>query len=150
MNMRANLLRLVRFERTGVRFAGSQAELLQYVKNLLALDFHLSREIVDTNLAHPPLFNSVPPLCRYMLIAPLSITIRSFPWLGKVRRILRAFLFRCLRFRCACLNLCLHRVLSRLFNFCFLRLVHAFGFFKHISRVFLLRLLCLQIRNRRL
>ena len=29
---------------------------VKYVKNLPALDFHLSREIVDTNLTHPPLF----------------------------------------------------------------------------------------------
>jgi hypothetical protein len=39
-----------------VGFAGAQAELRQYVKNLSALDFHLAREIVDSNLTHPPLF----------------------------------------------------------------------------------------------
>jgi hypothetical protein len=43
-----------------VSFAGAQAKLRQYVKNLTALDFHLAREIVDSNLTHPPLFN-VPP-----------------------------------------------------------------------------------------
>jgi hypothetical protein len=36
--------------------ACAQAELRQNVKNLPALDFHLAREIVDTNLTHPPLF----------------------------------------------------------------------------------------------
>jgi hypothetical protein len=39
-----------------VGLARGQAELCQYVKNLPALDFHLAREIVDTNLTHPPLF----------------------------------------------------------------------------------------------
>jgi hypothetical protein len=39
-----------------VGLAGGQAEFRQYVKNLPALDFHLAREIVDTNLTHPPLF----------------------------------------------------------------------------------------------
>jgi hypothetical protein len=43
-----------------VGLAGSQAKLRQYVKNLPALDFHLAREIVDSNLAHPPLFNVLP------------------------------------------------------------------------------------------
>jgi hypothetical protein len=36
--------------------AAGQAEFRQYIKNLPALDFHLAREIVDTNLTHPPLF----------------------------------------------------------------------------------------------
>jgi hypothetical protein len=36
--------------------ASGQTELCQYVKNLPALDFHLAREIVDSNLTHPPLF----------------------------------------------------------------------------------------------
>ena len=56
LKMRANLLGLVLFQRTGVGLAGAQAEFRQYVKNLPALDFHLAREIVDTNLTHPPLF----------------------------------------------------------------------------------------------
>jgi hypothetical protein len=57
LKLRANLIRLVRLQRTGVRLAGAKAEFRQYVKNLPALDFHLSREIVDPNLTHPPLFN---------------------------------------------------------------------------------------------
>jgi len=55
--MRANLYRLVFLQRTGMRLAAGQAEFRQYVKNLPTLDFHLAREIVDTNLTHPPLFN---------------------------------------------------------------------------------------------
>jgi hypothetical protein len=54
----AYLLRLVSLQRTGMGLAGSQTQLCQYVKNSLTLDFHLAREIVDTNLTHPPLFNT--------------------------------------------------------------------------------------------
>jgi hypothetical protein len=54
--MRANLIGLILFQRAGVGLAASQAEFRQYVENLPALDFHLAREIVDTNLTHPPLF----------------------------------------------------------------------------------------------
>jgi hypothetical protein len=56
LKLRANLVRLVILQGTGVGLALVQAEFRQYVKNLPALDFHLAREIVDTNLAHPPLF----------------------------------------------------------------------------------------------
>ena len=59
--MRTNLFRLVAFERTGVRFARRNTELRKNVENRARLYFQLFREIVDTNLAHPPLFNSVPP-----------------------------------------------------------------------------------------
>jgi hypothetical protein len=59
--MRTNPIRLVAFERTGVRFARGNAEFLKNVENRAGLYFQLFREIVDTNLAHPPLFNSVPP-----------------------------------------------------------------------------------------
>jgi hypothetical protein len=55
--LRAHLLGLIFFQRTGVSLAGGQAELCQYVENLTALDLHLAREIIDTNLTHPPLFN---------------------------------------------------------------------------------------------
>jgi hypothetical protein len=57
----AHLFRLVAFERTGVRFARRNTELRKNVENRARLYFQLFREIVDTNLAHPPLFNSVPP-----------------------------------------------------------------------------------------
>jgi hypothetical protein len=54
--LRANFVGLIFLQRTGVSLASAQAELCQYIKNLPALDFHLAREIVDTNLTHPPLF----------------------------------------------------------------------------------------------
>ncbi len=57
----AHLLGLVLFNRAGVSFTLTQAELSQNIKNLLALDFHLAREIVDSNLAHPPLFETCYP-----------------------------------------------------------------------------------------
>jgi hypothetical protein len=56
--MGAHLFRFIGLQRTGVRFAGAETELSQYVKNLPALDFHLAREIVDSNLTHPPLFKT--------------------------------------------------------------------------------------------
>jgi hypothetical protein len=55
--VRTHLVRLVILNGARVReLAVAQAELCQCVKNLPALDFHLAREIVDSNLAHPPLF----------------------------------------------------------------------------------------------
>jgi hypothetical protein len=60
--MRTHLLRLVLFNRARVsELAVTQAEFRQYVKNLPALDFHLACEIVDSNLAHPPLFKTCYP-----------------------------------------------------------------------------------------
>jgi hypothetical protein len=56
LKLRANLLRFVFLQRTGMGLAAVQAEFRQCVKNLTALDFQLAREIVDTNLTHPPLF----------------------------------------------------------------------------------------------
>ncbi len=61
LKLRAHLLRLVVLNRTGVGLALTQSEFSQNVKNLLALDFHLAREIVDSNLAHPPLFETCYP-----------------------------------------------------------------------------------------
>jgi hypothetical protein len=57
LELRANFIRLVVFQRTGVGFTLGKAKLHQYVKDLTALDFHLACEIVDSNLTHPPLFN---------------------------------------------------------------------------------------------
>jgi len=51
-----HLVGFVLFERAGMGLACADAELRQYVKNPAALDFQLTREIVDSNLAHPPLF----------------------------------------------------------------------------------------------
>jgi hypothetical protein len=40
--------------------AFSKAERLQGIQNLLAFDFQLTRQIVNSNLAHPPLFVVLP------------------------------------------------------------------------------------------
>jgi hypothetical protein len=56
LKMRAHLVGLIVLQRTGVGLSGGQAKLRQYVENLPALDFHLARKIVDSNLTHPPLF----------------------------------------------------------------------------------------------
>jgi hypothetical protein len=56
LEMRTDLLGFVVFQRAGMGLATCQAEFRQYVENLPALDFHLAREIVDSNLTHPPLF----------------------------------------------------------------------------------------------
>ncbi len=60
--VRTNLLRLVQLQRAAVRLARRNAELRKNVQNRPRLDFQLFREIVDSNLTHPPLFN----LCRRM------------------------------------------------------------------------------------
>jgi len=56
LKMRANLIGLILFKRTGVGLSSGQAKLRQHVENLSALDLHLARKIVDSNLTHPPLF----------------------------------------------------------------------------------------------
>lgn len=61
--VRANSIRLVSLERAGVRFAALNAQLRKNVENRARLDFQFFREIVNTNLAHPPLFTSVLPIC---------------------------------------------------------------------------------------
>ena len=45
--------RFVLFKRTGVRFLLRDAHRGQHVKNLFALDFQLTGQIVDSNLTHP-------------------------------------------------------------------------------------------------
>jgi hypothetical protein len=59
---RTNLIRLIPLKRAGVRFPSSDAEFRKNLENCPRLDFKLFREIVDTNLAHPPLFTSVLPI----------------------------------------------------------------------------------------
>jgi hypothetical protein len=58
---RTNHLRLVQLQGTGVRLDASHAEFRENVENRPRLNFQLARQIVDTNLAHPPLFNNVLP-----------------------------------------------------------------------------------------
>jgi hypothetical protein len=46
--------RLVLFDGAGVRLLLGYSDFGERVKNSLALDFQLPRQIVDSNLAHPP------------------------------------------------------------------------------------------------
>jgi hypothetical protein len=56
LEMRAYLLGFVIFNRTRVSFALTHAKFREDIENLATLDFQLAREIVNSNLAHPPLF----------------------------------------------------------------------------------------------
>src|SRR6185437_14285613 len=56
LEMRAYLLGFVIFNRTRVSFALTDAKFREDIENLATLDFQLAREIVNSNLAHPPLF----------------------------------------------------------------------------------------------
>ncbi len=56
--MRTHLFCFLRLQRAGVRLASSHAKFRKNVENRARLNFQLFREIVDTNLTHPPLFNS--------------------------------------------------------------------------------------------
>jgi hypothetical protein len=58
LEMGANLLRLVFFERAGVRLLFGNADFLQNIEDRLAFDFQFSGQIVDSNLTHPPLVSS--------------------------------------------------------------------------------------------
>ena len=51
--MFADQLRLVLFERAGMRLLLGNAHQRQDVKNGFALDFQFPRQIIDSNLAHP-------------------------------------------------------------------------------------------------
>ena len=54
--MSANLAGFIFLQRTGVGFDSVHAEFRKNVDNRARLNFQLAREIVDTNLTHPPLF----------------------------------------------------------------------------------------------
>jgi hypothetical protein len=72
---RTNLVRFVRLQRAGVRLASSDAEFRKKVENRARLDFKLFREIVDTNLTHPPLFSvcaANPPLVAHSYLMALA------------------------------------------------------------------------------
>jgi hypothetical protein len=56
LEVRANPVGLLRLKRAGVRFPSGHADFRKNIENRARLDFQLFREIVDTNLAHPPLF----------------------------------------------------------------------------------------------
>ena len=58
--MPTNLLGFIRFNGTRVGFALGQTHKFQSVENLFTLDFQLTRQIVNSNLTHPPLFVVLP------------------------------------------------------------------------------------------
>ena len=58
--MSAYLFCFVAFEGAGVRLLGGHARHHQGIQYGFALDFQFSRQIVDSNLAHPPLHSSLP------------------------------------------------------------------------------------------
>ena len=53
--MGADFLRFVVFERTGMGFFLSDPDYGERIKDCFALDFQLSGQVVNSNLAHPPL-----------------------------------------------------------------------------------------------
>jgi hypothetical protein len=55
LEMGTDFFRFVAFEGAGVRFLGGDAGHYQSIQDRLAFDFQLSRQIVNSNLAHPPL-----------------------------------------------------------------------------------------------
>jgi hypothetical protein len=57
LKVRTNLFGFICFERTGVGFTSGYADFRKNVQNRARLNFQLFREIVNTNLTHPPLFN---------------------------------------------------------------------------------------------
>jgi hypothetical protein len=56
----AHTLSLTRLDGTRVSLAFRQADSFQCIENLFTLDFQLARQIVDSNLTHPPLFVVLP------------------------------------------------------------------------------------------
>ena len=70
LEVRANLFCFVLVDRTRVSLALTHAEFREYVENLATLDFHLAREIVNSNLAHPPLFR---------MCCPKPLVAHSYP-----------------------------------------------------------------------
>jgi hypothetical protein len=55
----AHTFGFIEFERTRVRFLLRDADFFQHIKNLLALYFKLTCQIVYTNFTHPPLLLSL-------------------------------------------------------------------------------------------
>jgi hypothetical protein len=58
LEMGTHFFRFVGFERAGMRLLGGDAGHNQGIQNRLALYFQLSCQIVNSNLAHPPLHSS--------------------------------------------------------------------------------------------
>jgi hypothetical protein len=53
-----DLLRFMVFQGTGMRLLLGYADVRQRIENRFAFDFQLSGQIVNSNLAHPPLCSS--------------------------------------------------------------------------------------------
>jgi hypothetical protein len=60
LKIAANTLSLMRFNGTRMGLAFGQIHGFQSVENLFTLDFQLTRQIVNSNLTHPPLFVVLP------------------------------------------------------------------------------------------
>jgi hypothetical protein len=60
MEMHAHLLRFVVLQGTGVGLLLSDTYFFQHIENGFAFDFKLPSQVVDSNLAHPPLLSSAP------------------------------------------------------------------------------------------
>jgi len=58
--MPTNPLSLAGFDGTRVGLAFGQAHVFQSIEDLFTLDFQLTRQIVNSNLTHPPLFVVLP------------------------------------------------------------------------------------------
>jgi len=56
--VRSHLLGFMVFQGTGVRLLLGNSGFGKDIENRLALDFQLSGQIVDSNLAHPPFLSS--------------------------------------------------------------------------------------------
>lgn len=52
----AHFLRFVLFNRTGMRLLLGDPDQFKNIEKSFAFDFQFPRQIVDSNLAHPPLF----------------------------------------------------------------------------------------------
>jgi hypothetical protein len=66
-----HLFRLEILQRAGMRFFLSDPQPRQRVGDRLALDFQFSRQIVDSNLTHPPLSSSP----NFQLRAHINLTV---------------------------------------------------------------------------
>jgi hypothetical protein len=68
VEMRSYFVSFEILERTGMRFFLGDPQPRQRIGDRLAFDFQLSRQIVDSNLTHPPLFSSpsFPPTRSYL------------------------------------------------------------------------------------
>jgi len=58
--MPTHTLSFTRLDGTRVGLAFCQAHRFQSIENLFTLDFQLARQIVNSNLTHPPLFVVLP------------------------------------------------------------------------------------------